>query len=429
MSGTNATNRYISRLSQQTLALVLAGGQGSRLHELTTWRAKPAVPFGGKFRIIDFVLSNCINSGIRRIGVITQYKSHSLVAHIVGGWAGFKSEFGEFVEILPASMRTGEEWYLGTADALYQNLDIIRTHQPKFVLVLGGDHIYKMDYGPMLASHSQTQSDVSIACIEVSTEEAAGTFGVVVVDANNRVTGFEEKPALPTEIPGKPGRVLASMGNYVFNTSFLYDELIKDHDDKDSSHDFGKDILPQIISSHKVTAYPFSGVGDEEGGENLSYWRDVGTLDAYWAANMELVALQPELDLYDRSWPIYTHQKQLPSAKFVHAEEGRTGMAVNSIVSGGCLISGATVRRSLLFSNVDVRSYSLIEDSVILPEVVVQRNCVIKRAIIDRGVNLPEGTIIGVDSKKDEAAGFRVTDNNVTLVTPDHLNQSVHQIR
>lgn len=426
MSG---TNRYISRLSQQTLALVLAGGQGSRLHELTTWRAKPAVPFGGKFRIIDFVLSNCINSGIRRIGVLTQYKSHSLVAHIVGGWSGFKSEFGEFVEILPASMRTGEEWYLGTGDAIYQNLDIIRTHNPRFVLVLGGDHIYKMDYGLLLANHSENQADVSIACMEVSVVEAAGNFGVVVVDKDNRVVGFEEKPEIPTEIPGKPGRVLASMGNYVFNTDFLFTELIKDHDDKNSSHDFGKDILPALINTKKVMAYPFTSFIAADDVALPPYWRDVGTLDAYWSANMELVALNPELDLYDKNWPVYTDQKQLPSAKFVHAEEGRTGMAVNSIVSGGCLISGATVRRSLLFSNVDVRSYSLIEDSVILPEVVVNRNCVIKRAIIDRGVNLPEGTIIGVDSEKDKKAGFRVTDGGITLVTPDHLNQSVHQFR
>lgn len=444
-TNSRASSRYISKLSQQTLALVLAGGQGSRLHELTTWRAKPAVPFGGKFRIIDFVLSNCINSGIRRIGVITQYKSHSLVAHIVGGWSGFKAEFGEFVEILPASMRTGSDWYSGTADAIYQNLDIIRTHKPEFVLVLGGDHIYKMDYGPMLAEHTESGASVTVACIELSASEAAGTFGVITVDENNRVTNFAEKPAVPAEIPGKPGRVLASMGNYVFKTNFLYEQLIADHDDSDSSHDFGKDILPELIKSGDVAAYPFADDSDPRSDESASdqsadkseidsaistpYWRDVGTLDAFWSANMELVALDPELDLYDSEWPVYTYQRQLPSAKFVHDDQDRRGMAINSIVSGGCLISGATVRRSLLFSNVDVRSYSLIEDSVVLPEVVVNRHCVIKRAIIDRGTILPEGTIIGVDSDKDRKAGFRVTDNGITLVTPDHLNQSVHQIR
>jgi len=429
-------SRNISRLSQQSLALVLAGGQGSRLHELTTWRAKPAVPFGGKFRIIDFVLSNCINSGIRRVGIITQYKSHSLVAHIVGGWSGFKAEFGEFIEILPASMRTGSEWYRGTADALYQNLDIIRTHKPTYVLVLGGDHIYKMDYGPMLADHVAVSADVSIACTEVDAETAADTFGVVVVDQDNRVIGFEEKPERPTEIPGRPGRVLVSMGNYVFNTDFLYKQLIQDYDDADSSHDFGKDILPRIVKQHRVSAYLFAEPDtlseSTEAGLQESrqpYWRDVGTLDAFWEANMELVALEPQLDLYDRNWPIYTYQMQLPSAKFVHDEDDRRGMAVNCIISGGCVISGASLKRSLLFSNVTARSYSTVEDSVILPDVTIQRHCVIKQAIIDRGVNLPEGTIVGVDKDRDRQAGFRVTEGGITLVTPDHLNQSVHQLR
>jgi len=432
MSETQASSaRFISRLSQQTLALVLAGGQGSRLHELTTWRAKPAVPFGGKFRIVDFVLSNCINSGIRRVGVITQYKAHSLVRHIVGGWSGFKAEFGEFVEILPASQRTGGGWYLGTADAIYQNLDIIRTHKPAYVLVLGGDHIYKMDYGPMLAEHNRVKADLSIACVEVDAAEAADALGVVIVDGDNRVTGFEEKPSTPTEIPGKPGRVLASMGNYVFNTKFLYEQLIRDHDDPGSSHDFGKDILPHVVDRYKVHAYPLAAPSRLEDSEveKKPYWRDVGTLDAYWEANMELVALEPEFDLYDREWPIYTYQMQLPSAKFVHDNDDRRGMAVNSIVSGGCLISGSSLRRSLLFSSVDVRSYSTIEDSVILPDVTIRRNCVVRRAIIDRGVELPEGTVVGVDKDHDREAGFRVTDGGITLVTPDHLEQSIHKIR
>ncbi len=427
------SSRNISRLSQQALALVLAGGQGSRLHEMTRWRAKPAVPFGGKFRIIDFVLSNCINSGIRRVGVITQYKSHSLVAHLVGGWSGFKREFGEFIEVLPASMRTGSQWYQGTADALYQNLDIIRTHKPAFVLVLGGDHIYKMDYGPMLAAHAWSSADVTIACTEMDAADAAGTFGVVVVDETNRVIGFEEKPEQPTEIPGKPGRVLVSMGNYVFRTEFLYQQLILDHDNENSSHDFGKDILPNIIKDFQVAAFHFSEPNISDEGANPEakppYWRDVGTLDAFWQANMELVAIQPELDLYDKDWPIYTHQMQLPSAKFVHDEEDRRGVAINCIVSGGCLISGSTLKHSLLFSNVNTRSYSSIEDSVILPDVTINRHCVVKHAIIDRGVNLPEGTIVGVDKKRDRESGFRVTEGGITLVTPDHLNQSVHQLR
>lgn len=428
-TGIAKDGRFISRLSQRTLALVLAGGQGARLHELTTWRAKPAVPFGGKFRIIDFVLSNCINSGIRRVGVITQYKSHSLVAHIVRGWSGFKQEFGEFVEILPASMRTGEAWYKGTADAIYQNLDIIRTHSPDYVLVLGGDHIYKMDYGPMLAFHSEVQADLTVSCIEVSSEEAANAFGVVIVDEQNKIIGFEEKPATPTEIPGKPGRVLASMGNYVFNTGFLYEQLIRDHDEKGSEHDFGKNILPYVLSKYQLYAYQMDQGGKENAGLDNPYWRDVGTLDAYWEANMELVALEPELDLYDRVWPIYTSQMQLPSAKFVHDSDERRGSAINSIVSGGCLISGSNIRRSLLFSNVHVRSWSVVEDSVVLPDVTIGQHCVVKRAILDRGVELPEGTVIGVDRDSDIKNGFRVTDSGITLVTPDHLNQLVHRTR
>ena len=423
--GIQSDPRFVSRLSKQTLALILAGGQGSRLHELTEWRAKPAVPFGGKFRIIDFALSNCINSGIRRVGVVTQYKSHSLVAHIGRGWSGFKPEFGEFIELLPASMRTGDAWYTGTANAVYQNIDIIRTHKPDQVLVLGGDHIYKMDYGPMLAAHKQNRADATISCIELSAEEAANTFGVVIVDDEGRVTGFEEKPAKPTEIPGKPGRVLASMGNYVFNTKFLYEQLIRDEDEERSSHDFGNDILPHVLGKYRLYAYRFGQ--DKSVGQH--YWRDVGTLDAYYEANMELVELDPDLDLYDREWPIYTSQMQLPSAKFVHDDPDRRGMAINCIVSGGCLISGASLNRSLLFSNVHVRSYAEVEDSVILPDVTVNRYCKIRRAIIDRGAEIPEGMEIGFDKKADEAKGFRVTEAGVTLVTPDALDQQVHMLR
>lgn len=415
--------RHISRITSQTVALILAGGQGSRLHELTTWRAKPAVPFGGKFRIIDFPLSNCINSGIRRVGVITQYKAHSLVRHIMRGWSGFKAEFGEFVEVLPASQRTGGDWYKGTADAVFQNIDIIRRQNPEYVLVLGGDHIYKMDYGPLMASHATRQADITVCCIEVSTEEAAGAFGVITVDETGKVLAFDEKPEKPTEIPGKPGRVLASMGNYAFNTGFLYEQLIRDADDPNTSHDFGQDVLPHIVNKYRVYAY---AMGE---GDGRTYWRDVGTLDAYWSANMELLEFQPELDFYDQQWPIYTHQVQLPPAKFIHDDEDRRGMAINCMVSGGCIVSGANIRNSLLFSNVNARSYSSIEDSVILPDVTIHRHCKIRRAIIDVGCVVAEGMEIGFDAEKDRKAGFRVTDNGITLVTPDQLGQSLHKIR
>ncbi len=417
--------RHISRLTKQTMALILAGGQGSRLHELTEWRAKPAVPFGGKFRIIDFPLSNCINSGIRRIGVLTQYKSHSLVRHIVRGWSGFKAEFGEFVEVLPASMRVDHQWYKGTADAIYQNLDIIRKQNPEFVLVLGGDHIYKMDYGSLVASHSALNADMSVCCIEVDTAEAAGAFGVIKVDETGRVIDFEEKPDNPSEIPGKPGRVLASMGNYVFKTQFLYNELIRDADDKNSSHDFGKDILPHIIDKYSVYAYSM----EPNDNGTQPYWRDVGTLDAYWSANMELLDFEPELDLYDKEWPIYTDQMQLPSAKFIHDDEDRRGMAINCIVSGGCIVSGASLKNSLLFSNVRARSYSEIQNTVLMPDVTVNRYCKINHAIIDTGCVIPEGMEIGIDHEADRAKGFRVTENGITLVTPDHLGQSLHKLR
>ncbi len=419
------SHRRISQITKKTLALILAGGRGTRLHELTDWRAKPAVPFGGKFRIIDFPLSNCINSGIDRMGIITQYKSHSLVRHLVNGWSNFRSEFGESMDILPASMRVDDGWYKGTADAVFQNLDIIREHKPEYVLILGGDHIYKMDYGPMIARHAEIDADMCVCCVEVSVAEAAGAFGVVEVDDTGRVIGFEEKPAEPKQIPGKPGRVLASMGNYVFSTEFLYSELIKDADDGVSSHDFGNDILPRLVESHRIYAFR---LGEDRPGI-APYWRDVGTLDALFEANLELVDMAPQLDLYDQDWPVYTHQQQLPSAKFVHDKEGRTGMAINSIVSGGCIVSGAELNRCLLFTNVRVNSYSQIRESVLMPEVVVGRNCRIERAIIDRGVVLPPGTDVGLDRAADEAKGFRVTEKGVTLVTPDFLGQSLHRQR
>lgn len=417
--------RYVSRLTRETLALILAGGKGSRLHELTDWRAKPSLYFGGKFRIIDFPLSNCVNSGIRRIGVLTQYKAHSLIRHLVHGWARMQNDFKEFVEILPASQRVGGEWYRGTADAVYQNLDIIRTHEPKLVLILSGDHIYKMDYGVMLADHVQRKADMTVCCIEVPVEEAANAFGVMEVDEDGWVIGFQEKPDNPTPIPGQTELCLASMGNYVFNTDFLYEQVIKDADRHDTDHDFGKDIIPSIIDKYRVYAHAFR---DPETGEQ-AYWRDVGTLTAFWEANMEMCSISPDLNIYDRKWPIWTHQSQSPPAKFIFDEDDRRGIAIDSMVSGGCIVSGARIKRSLLFSNCHVHSYSLIEDSVLLPEVEVYENCRIEKAIIDRGAIIQEGTSIGVDHEKDRARGFRVTEDGLTLVTPDMLGQDLHSIR
>ncbi len=417
--------RFVSRLTRQTLALVLAGGQGSRLHELTRWRAKPALYFGGKFRIIDFALSNCINSGIRRIGVLTQYKAHSLIRHLVHGWSRFSLGQKEFVEVLPASQRVGGEWYRGTADAVYQNLDIIRTHQPQLVLILAGDHIYKMDYGPLLAEHVERKADMTVCCLEVPIAEAAGQFGVMTVDEQGRVLAFDEKPENPAPIPGKDGLCLASMGNYVFNTGFLYEQVIRDADDPRTQHDFGRNIIPAIIGNYRVFAYPFR---DTETGAQ-AYWRDVGTLDAFWEANMELVSVSPQLNLYDSVWPILTHQEQAPPAKFVFDDDDRRGRAIDSMVSGGCIISGALITRSLLFSNCVVHSYSQVEDSVILPSVEIGRNCRVLKAIIDRGTVIPDGTVIGEDHDADRERGFRVTPSGIVLVTPEMLGQKFHFTR
>jgi glucose-1-phosphate adenylyltransferase len=422
-----ADARFVSRLTRETVALVLAGGQGSRLHELTAWRAKPALYFGGKFRIIDFPLSNCLNSGIRRIGVLTQYKAHSLIRHLVRGWSWFQAGAGdkEFVEILPASQRVGGEWYRGTADAVYQNLDIVRTQDPRLVLILSGDHIYKMDYGPFLAAHVASEADMTICCIEVPIEEAAGQFGVMTVDETGRIIGFDEKPEKPNPVPGKPGICLASMGNYLFNTQFLYEQVIKDADTPGTQHDFGKNIIPSIIKNHKIYAYAFR---DPATGEQ-AYWRDVGTLQAFWEANMELVSVSPQLNLYDHAWPIFTHQVQAPPAKFVFDEPGRRGEAIQSMVSGGCVVSGAHVHRSLLFSEVRVNSYSTVDESVVLPHVEIGQNCRINRAIIDRGSVIEPGTVIGEDADADRERGFRVTQSGLTLVTPDMLGQQLHFTR
>jgi glucose-1-phosphate adenylyltransferase len=415
--------RFVSRLTRSTLALILAGGRGSRLKQLTLWRAKPAVPFGGKFRIIDFPLSNCLNSGIRMIGVLTQYKAHSLIQHIQNGWSFLRGEFKEFIEILPAQQRIQDSWYAGTADAVYQNLDIIRTHKPEYVLILAGDHVYKMDYGTMIARHVESGADMTVGCIEVPLVEAKA-FGVISVDAEGKVVKFSEKPEQPDPIPGQSELALASMGIYVFNTAFLYEQLIKDADDDCSTHDFGHDIIPGLIEKYRIMTYPFRDTHDKQ----AAYWRDVGTIDSFWQANLELIGVLPELNLYDDTWPIWTYQEQLPPAKFIFDDDERRGMALDSMVSGGCVISGATVRHSLLFSNVRVNSYTKLQDVVALPDVHFGRDCRISRAVIDKGCELPDGTIIGEDAEED-AKQFYVSPNGVVLVTPEMLGQEIHHVR
>lgn len=419
---TEPAERNISRLTANTLAIVLAGGKGSRLKALTEWRAKPAVPFGGKFRIIDFPLSNCINSGIRKVSVMTQYKSHSLQRHIQRGWSFLSGQFSEFVEVLPAQQRMGEEWYTGTADAIYQNLDILGEYKPEYVVILAGDHIYKMDYGKMVASHVARGADITVGCIPVPLEEAKA-FGVMAVDKKERVVEFAEKPENPKSMHGDDSLALASMGIYVFTGKYLRDCLIADAANENSSRDFGNDILPDAIINSNVFAYPFvnANTGDPD------YWRDVGTIEAYWDANINLASVNPDLNMYDKKWPIWTNQEQLPPAKFVFDDDNRRGEAIDSLVSGGCLISGSRVRHSVLFSNVRVHSYSKVEDSVVLPEVIINRNCRIKRAVIDKGTNIPEGTVIGEDSTED-AKRFYVSDSGIVLVTPEMFGQALHVV-
>ncbi|MCE7915578.1 MAG: glucose-1-phosphate adenylyltransferase [Nitrosomonas sp. PRO4] len=411
-------------ITHDTLALILAGGRGSRLHQMTDWRAKPAVPFGGKFRIIDFTLSNCVNSGVRRIGVVTQYKAQSLIRHIQHGWSFLDGRFKEFVELLPAQQRTAEEtWYQGTADAVFQNVDILARHNAKYVLILGGDHIYKMDYGKLLAEHANKGADMTVACLEVPVQEATA-FGVMGVNEDWQITSFAEKPDNPVPIPGQTENALVSMGIYVFNARFLYEQLIRDHGTDDSSHDFGKDLIPYLVPRYRVYAHRFmnSCVNMASG---IPYWRDVGTLDAYWEANVDLISVTPELNLYDADWPIWTHQEQLPPAKFVFDDEDRRGQALDSSVSGGCIISGATVRHSLLFSNVKVNSYSVVEDSVILPNVIINRHARLRRVIVEKQCVIPEGLTVGYDAAADRHK-FYVTDKGITLITPEMLGQPVH---
>lgn len=403
--------------TRDALAVVLAGGRGSRLGGLTRRCAKPAVPFGGKFRIVDFPLSNCMNSGIRRIAVLTQYMAHPLIRHMHQGWGFLRGEFGEFVEVLPAQQRIGKSWYRGTADAVYQNSDIIHDHEPQFVLVLGGDHVYKMDYGLMLGFHVSHGAEVTVGCVDVPLEDARD-FGVMTVDESRRITAFEEKPARPTPMPDMPDRTLASMGIYIFNAGYLTRVLEEDAADPESSRDFGKDILPRAIARGDA-AYAYRFTDNVSSG--TGYWRDVGTLDGYWSANLELIGVTPELNLYDRSWPIWTYQEQAPPAKFVFDDEGRRGEALSSMVAGGCIVSGGSVRRSLLFSNVLVAERTVIEDAVILPDVVIGADCRIRKAVIDSDCHVPDGTRIGFDPAADRAR-FEVSGGGVVLVTREALD-------
>jgi glucose-1-phosphate adenylyltransferase len=410
------------QLPKKCFAMVLAGGRGSRLKQLTDSRAKPAVYFGGKFRIIDFTLSNCLNSGIRRIGMATQYKSHSLLRHLQRGWSFMKSEMNEHIELLPAQQRTSEEsWYRGTADAVYQNIDIIQSDHPEYILILAGDHVYKMDYTRMLADHVEKGSQCTIACIEIPIQDAH-SVGVMAINASNRITDFVEKPAHPQPMPGKPDVALASMGIYVFNAKYLYDALARDLNDPASSHDFGKDIIPRAVQEGVAAAHAFSDSCVSSDKTPSPYWRDVGTIDAYWAANIDLTAVQPMLDMYDTAWPIWTYQEQLPPAKFVFNSDERRGMAVDSLVSGGCIISGSKVERSLLFSRCRVNSYCKLHEAVVLPGVVVGRHSRLSRVVIDRGVNIPEGTVIGEDPLED-ARRFERSDTGITLITQEMIDR------
>ncbi|GJL74961.1 glucose-1-phosphate adenylyltransferase [Nitrosomonas sp.] len=415
--------RFQDKITRNTIALILAGGRGTRLKQLTDWRAKPAVPFGGKFRIIDFPLSNCVNSGVRQISVLTQYKAQSLIQHIQRGWSFLDGRFKEYVELLPAQQQIKESWYQGTADAVFQNLGILRHQHADYVLILGGDHVYKMDYGKLLAEHIEKKAELTVACVEVPLEEASA-FGIIGVDDDWRVASFTEKPKNPPSMPGHPDKALVSMGIYVFNRAFLFEQLIRDHHTENSAHDFGKDLIPYLVPRHRVFAHRFldscvNMIAD------VPYWRDVGTVDAYWEANIDLTTITPDLNLYDEDWPIWTYQEQLPPAKFVFDDEQRRGQALDSMVSGGCIISGGTIRRSLLFSNVQARSFSNIEDSVILPNVDIGRHAHLKRVVVEKNCKIPEGLKVGFDAAEDSKQ-FHVTDKGITLITPEMLGQRIH---
>ena len=409
-------------LARHAMAYVLAGGRGSRLLELTDHRAKPAVYFGGKSRIIDFALSNALNSGIRRIGVATQYKAHSLIRHLQRGWSFFRPERNESFDILPASQQVSENlWYAGTADAVYQNIAIIRDYGPRYIVVLAGDHVYKQDYELMLQQHVDTGADVTVGCLEVPRMEAAG-FGVMAVDEHDRIVSFLEKPSDPPSMPGKPEAALASMGIYVFEAEFLFEQLRRDAADPTSAHDFGQDIVPYIVKHGKAIAHPFSRSCVRSSDEAEPYWRDAGTLDSYWESNLDLCDIVPGLDLYDRDWPIWTYGEIVPPAKFVHDVDGRRGRATNSLVSGGCIVSGSEMSCSLLFTGVHVHSFGNIHGAVVLPYADVSRGARLKNVIVDRGVRIPEGLIVGEDPEHD-AARFRRTSKGICLITQPMIDR------
>ena len=416
-----AASSQTRQLTRRTLALVLAGGRGSRLKQLTDRRAKPAVYFGGQFRIVDFALSNCLNSGIRRMGVVTQYKSHSLLRHLQRGWSFLRNELNEFVDLLPAQQRVDEEhWYRGTADAVYQNLDIIRnSNPPEYIVVLAGDHVYKMDYSIMLIDHVKSGLGCTVGCVEVPRMEATA-FGVMAVDNERRVTEFVEKPADPPAMPGRPDTALASMGIYIFNAEYLYQLLEDDIHDTTSSHDFGRDIVPRAVREQQALAHPFPMSCVRSTPEAEPYWRDVGTIDSFWAANLDLASIPPALDIYDRDWPIWTSQEQLPPAKFTQDRNGQHGSTLNTMVGGGCIVSGSHVSNSVLFSNVRIHSFCQIDQAVILPYVTVGRHCRLSRVILDRRCELPEGLVIGEDPVLD-AQRFERTESGVVLVTRSML--------
>ena len=421
-TGVTAIRSDLNQAVRNTLAIVLAGGKGTRLKALTDNQAKPAMPFGGKFRVIDFPLSSCINSGMRRVAVVTQYRAHGLISHIQRGWSFLRGELGEFIELWPAQMQTDQEsWYLGTADAVYQNLPFIEGHAPSYVLILAGDHVYRQDYSRLLAEHIERGADVTVSCVEVP-QERASSFGIVEAAEDGRIVRFLEKPSDPPSIPGRPGTSYASMGIYVFNMDVLMRTLARDAHDDGSSHDFGHDIVPDLISEHRVMAHDFASSSVMSEGAIEPYWRDVGTLDAFWESNLDLTAVTPSLDLYDRNWPIWTYQAQRPAAKFVFDDADRRGMAVDSLIAAGCIVSGGVVRRSLLFTDSRVNSYSEIEDSLLLPGVDVGRRCTLRKTIVAAGCRVPEGLVVGVDPEAD-ARRFHRTEQGVTLITQRMLDR------
>ncbi|HET9821820.1 MAG TPA: glucose-1-phosphate adenylyltransferase [Burkholderiaceae bacterium] len=408
------------QLVRRTVALVLAGGRGSRLKQLTDRRAKPAVYFGGKFRIVDFALSNCVNSGMRRIGVVTQYKSHSLLRHLQRGWSFLRAELNEVVDLLPAQQRLDEEhWYRGTADAIFQNLDIIQSSHPEYIVILAGDHVYKMDYSLMLKDHVDSGARCTVGCIEVPRRDASA-FGVMAIDGTRRITDFVEKPVDPPAMPGRDDMSLASMGIYVFDAAYLYRLLEEDLADPSSSHDFGKDVIPRTVREGVALAHPFSMSCIRNPNGSPPYWRDVGTIDAFWEANLDLASIDPELDIYDSEWPIWTYQRQLPPAKFIPDAEGQHGVVVNTLVSGGCIVNGSHVLNSVLFSNVRVESSCHVDSAVILPGVRVARHCRLRNVVLDRGCKLPEGLVVGEDPALD-AQRFERTAGGVVLITREML--------